>query len=88
LLQVNYTTGFAPRAKARSNFAALQAISERLPHRERQEKDIFDVTGQRYNALNDYASSLTKSKIGEYRATTRFYSARPGRVMFNLNERF
>jgi hypothetical protein len=28
LLQVNYTTGFAPRAKARSNFAALQASSE------------------------------------------------------------
>ena len=54
LLQVNYTTGFAPRAKARSNFAALQAINERLSHRERQEKDIFHVTGQGYKALNDY----------------------------------
>jgi len=50
---VNYTTGFAPCAKARSNFAALQAISEHWSHGERQEKDIFDATGQGYNALND-----------------------------------
>ena len=42
------------RAKARRNSAAQRAISERLSHRERQEKDIFDVTGQGCNALNYY----------------------------------
>ncbi|HEY6183450.1 MAG TPA: hypothetical protein VIW67_14470 [Terriglobales bacterium] len=34
--------------------AALQAISDALSHLGRQEKDIFDVTGQRCNALNYY----------------------------------